>query len=130
MSKTILEMRNITKVFPGVKALDDVTFSVQQGEIHFVVGENGAGKSTLMKVLSGIYPTGDYEGEIIFNGERVDFKKISDSEKAGLAIINQELALIPEMTVYENIYLAHEIKANGIINWNQTIHKAWPTTIS
>jgi len=124
MSKTILEMRNITKVFPGVKALDDVTFSVQQGEIHFVVGENGAGKSTLMKVLSGIYPTGDYEGEIIFNGERVDFKKISDSEKAGLAIINQELALIPEMTVYENIYLAHEIKANGIINWNQTIHKA------
>ncbi|MDT8336342.1 MAG: sugar ABC transporter ATP-binding protein [Candidatus Izemoplasmatales bacterium] len=124
MSKTILEMRNITKVFPGVKALDDVNFSVQQGEIHFVVGENGAGKSTLMKVLSGIYPTGDYDGEIIFNGEIVDFRKISDSEKAGLAIINQELALVPEMTVYENIYLAHEIKSNGIINWNQTIHKA------
>jgi len=124
MSKTILEMRNITKVFPGVKALDDVNFSVQQGEIHFVVGENGAGKSTLMKVLSGIYPTGDYEGQIYFNGEMVDFKKISDSEKAGLAIINQELALVPEMTIYENIYLAHEIKANGIINWNQTIHKA------
>jgi putative multiple sugar transport system ATP-binding protein len=124
MSKTILEMRNITKVFPGVKALDNVNFSVQQGEIHFVVGENGAGKSTLMKVLSGIYPTGDYEGEIIFNGAIVDFRKISDSEKAGLAIINQELALVPEMTVYENIYLAHEIKSNGIINWNQTIHKA------
>jgi putative multiple sugar transport system ATP-binding protein len=124
MSKYILEMKNITKVFPGVKALDNVNFSVERGEIHFLVGENGAGKSTLMKVLSGIYPTGNYEGNIIFNDVVMDFKSISESEKAGLAIINQELALIPEMTVYENIYLAHEIVKNRIIDWNETIHLA------
>lgn len=124
MSEYILEMKGITKEFPGVKALDEVHFEVKKGDIHFLVGENGAGKSTLMKVLSGIYPTGDYTGEIVLNGQVVDFRNISDSESAGLAIINQELALIPEMTVYENIYLAHEIKHNQIINWNQTIHMA------
>ncbi|MCF7926189.1 MAG: ATP-binding cassette domain-containing protein [Candidatus Izimaplasma sp.] len=124
MSDHILEMKNITKTFPGVKALDNVNFQVEQGEIHFLVGENGAGKSTLMKVLSGIYPTGNYSGQIIFNGEVQDFRSIAESEAAGLAIINQELALVPEMSVYENIYLAHEITKRKIIDWNQTIHMA------
>lgn len=124
MGRTILEMKNITKVFPGVKALDNVNFSVEEGEIHFLVGENGAGKSTLMKVLSGVHPAGSYEGQILFNGTERSFKGISDSEKAGLAIIYQELALIPEMTIYENIYLGHEIKTGNVIDWNETIKKA------
>lgn len=124
MARNILEMKHITKEFPGVKALDNVNFDVREGDIHFLVGENGAGKSTLMKVLSGIHPTGSYNGEIILNGQVCDFRKIADSEQAGLAIINQELALIPEMTVYENIYLAHEITKRKIIDWNQTIHMA------
>ncbi len=122
MSKTILEMANITKEFPGVKALDDVTFKVDEGQILFLVGENGAGKSTLMKVLSGVWPYGSYSGQVIINGEVQQYKTIKDSEKAGLAIIYQELALIPELSVYENIYLGHEIKnPNGTINWNETI---------
>lgn len=124
MSANILEMRHITKEFPGVRALDNVNFEVKRGDIHFLVGENGAGKSTLMKVLSGIHPTGSYSGEILFNDQPVDFRGISDSESAGLAIINQELALIPEMTVYENIYLAHEFTRGWIIDWNKTIHMA------
>ena len=118
---TILEMAHITKEFPGVKALDDVTFKVEKGEIHFLVGENGAGKSTLMKVLSGVHPYGSYEGQVIINGEVQEYKTIKDSEQAGLAIIYQELALIPELTVYENIYLGHEIKRNGTVDWNETI---------
>src|SRR5712691_6365420 len=105
MNTPILEMKNITKTFPGVKALDNVGFQVAQGEIHCLVGENGAGKSTLMKVLSGVYPHGDYTGDIVFSGETRKFRSISDSEKAGMAIIYQELALVPEMTVYENIFL-------------------------
>jgi putative multiple sugar transport system ATP-binding protein len=117
-------MKNITKEFPGVKALNDVTFSVQPGEIHCLVGENGAGKSTLMKVLSGVYPHGDYTGEIVFNGVEQKFKGIADSEKAGIAIIYQELALVPELTVYENIFLGHEIKQGMVINWNETIKQA------
>ncbi len=120
----ILEMKNITKEFPGVKALDNVNFKVKRGEIHCLVGENGAGKSTLMKILSGVYPYGSYDGEIILNGEVQKFQSIQDSEKAGIAIIYQELALVPEMTVYENIYLGHEIK-NGInIDWNETIQQS------
>lgn len=120
-SDYILEMKNITKEFPGVKALDNVNFKVKRGEIHCLVGENGAGKSTLMKILSGVYPYGTYDGEIILNGEVQKFQSIQDSEKAGIAIIYQELALVPEMTVYENIFLGHEIK-NGInIDWNETI---------
>src|SRR6185369_15074955 len=103
MSTPILEMRNITKEFPGVKALNNVSFQVATNEIHCLVGENGAGKSTLMKVLSGLYPHGDYTGDILFGGEVQTFSSISDSEKAGIAIIYQELALVPEMTVYENI---------------------------
>lgn len=125
MSKTILEMANITKEFPGVKALDDVTFKVEEGQILFLVGENGAGKSTLMKVLSGVWPYGSYSGQVIIDGEVQQYKTIKDSEKAGLAIIYQELALVPELSVYENIYLGHEIKnANGTINWNETIVQA------
>lgn len=117
----ILEMKNITKVFPGVKALDDVNFKVKRGEIHCLVGENGAGKSTLMKVLSGVWPYGSYEGDIILNGEVQKYQGIQDSEKAGIAIIYQELALIPELSVYENIYLGHEIKKGRFIDWNETI---------
>lgn len=124
MATPILEMRNITKEFPGVKALSDVSFAVAEGEIHCLVGENGAGKSTLMKVLSGVYPFGQYSGEIIFNGKEQRFHGIHDSEGVGIAIIYQELALIPELSVYENIYLGHEIQKNGLIDWNETIRDA------
>jgi len=124
MKSTILEMRNITKVFPGVKALSDVSFSVKRGEIHGLVGENGAGKSTLMKVLSGVYPYGSYDGDILIEDAVQQFKGIADSEKVGIAIIYQELALVPELSVYENILLGNEI-TNGIkIDWNATIVKA------
>lgn len=121
MKPPILEMQHITKEFPGVKALDDVTFQVKENEIHCLIGENGAGKSTLMKVLSGVYPYGDYKGDILFEGSVQKFRGIRDSEKAGIAIIYQELALVPELTIYENIYLGHEIQKNGMINWNETI---------
>ena len=124
MSEYILEMNNISKTFPGVKALDEVNFKVKKGEIHCLVGENGAGKSTLMKVLSGVYPHGDYEGDIVFNGQVQKYSGISDSEKAGIAIIYQELALVPELTVYENIFLGHEIKKGRLIDWNETILKS------
>ena len=105
MTTPILEMKDITKEFPGVKALSNVSFQVAEDEIHCLVGENGAGKSTLMKVLSGVYPHGTYTGEILFNGKEQKFGGIADSEKAGIAIIYQEMALVPEMTVYENIFL-------------------------
>lgn len=124
MTTPILEMRNITKTFPGVKALDNVTFSVAKNEIHCLVGENGAGKSTLMKVLSGVYPYGDYSGDILFEGEEQRYKGIADSEKAGIAIIYQELALVPELTVYENIFLGHEIRRGPLVDWNETVQRA------
>lgn len=125
MKKIILEMSHITKEFPGVRALDDVTFKVEEGEIHFLVGENGAGKSTLMKVLSGVHPYGSYTGKILIDGKEQQYKSIKDSENAGLAIIYQELALIPELSVYENIYMGHEIKNKaGVIDWNQTLIQA------
>ena len=120
----ILEMKNITKEFPGVKALNNVSFRVAAGEIHCLVGENGAGKSTLMKVLSGVYPHGTYVGDILFSGEVQKFSNISDSEHAGIAIIYQELALVPEMTVYENIFLGNEIKKGFRVDWNETIKRA------
>jgi len=121
MGVPILEMKNITKQFPGVKALDDVSFKVERQNIHCLVGENGAGKSTLMKVLSGVHPYGSYEGEIYLEGELQDFKNTRDSEKAGIAVIYQELALVPEMTVYENVYLGHEIRKGINVDINETI---------
>ena len=124
MQEFILEMKDIVKTFPGVKALDHVSFRVRRGEIHCLVGENGAGKSTLMKVLSGVYPFGDYEGEILYEGETVRFHGIADSEKAGIAVIYQELAQFPELTVYENIFIGHEIMNGRVIDWNQTIVRA------
>ncbi|RPJ09142.1 MAG: ATP-binding cassette domain-containing protein, partial [Spirochaetaceae bacterium] len=123
-NNVLLEMKNITKEFPGVKALSDVSFSVSRGEIHCLVGENGAGKSTLMKVLSGVYPHGSYSGEIRINGITQSFRNIADSEKQGIAVIYQELALVPDMTVYENIFLGHEIHKMQIMNWNETIKRA------
>ena len=124
MSEYILEMRNITKTFPGVKALSNVNFSVRRGEIHCLVGENGAGKSTLMKVLSGIHEYGSYEGDIVFNGSVMRFKTIRDSENVGMSIINQELALIPELSVAENIFFGHEIMKGKLIDWNKTAVEA------
>lgn len=124
MAKILLEMKNITKTFPGVKALDNVNLKVEEGEIHALVGENGAGKSTLMNVLSGIYPYGSYEGDIIYNGEICRFAKIKDSEEKGIVIIHQELALIPYMTIGENMYLGNERGTAASINWNETYGEA------
>jgi len=117
-------MKSITKTFPGVRALNNVSFQVTEGEIHCLVGENGAGKSTLMKVLSGVYPHGDYEGDILLRGEAQNFRGIPDSEHAGIAIIYQELALFPELTVYENILMGQELTKGLAIDWNETIRKA------
>ena len=123
MSDVILEMRNITKIFPGVKALDNVSLSVRQGEIHALVGENGAGKSTLMNVLSGVYPYGSYTGEIYFEGNECRFQDIHHSEEVGLVIIHQELALIPFLSIAENMFLGNERAKNGVIDWNEAISK-------
>ena len=124
MAKILLEMKNITKTFPGVKALDNVNLQVEEGEIHALVGENGAGKSTLMNVLSGIYPHGTYEGDIIYNGQVCKFSNIKDSEKLGIVIIHQELALVPEMTIGENMYLGNERGHKYAIDWNTTFAEA------
>lgn len=125
MSTTILEMRSITKRFPGVTALSDVTLEVEEGEIHAICGENGAGKSTLMKVLSGVYPHGSYEGEIHYQGKEARFGSIGDSEHAGIVIVHQELALEPYLTVAENIFLGNERKgALGLIDWNRANREA------
>ena len=124
MAEILLEMRNITKTFPGVKALDNVNLKVEKGEIHALVGENGAGKSTLMNVLSGIYPYGTYEGDIIYDGQVCKFDKISDSEEKGIVIIHQELALIPYMSIGENMYLGNEKGKKMAINWDQTYDEA------
>jgi len=120
MSEYILEMRNITKVFPGVRALDNVSFKVKRNHIHALVGENGAGKSTLMNILSGVYPHGTYEGDILVEDEVCAFKNIKDSEKVGIAIIHQELALIPSLSIAENVFLGNEQTKNSVIDWNQT----------
>jgi putative multiple sugar transport system ATP-binding protein len=121
----ILVMRSITKTFPGVKALDNVNIHVDRNEIHFIVGENGAGKSTLMKVLSGIYPIGSYSGDIVLNGEIQHFHNIKDSVRQGVVIINQELALFPDLSVYENVFVGHEIeKRKGFVDWVQTKNQA------
>ncbi|MFI7604491.1 multiple monosaccharide ABC transporter ATP-binding protein [Micromonospora sp. NPDC049366] len=120
MGENILEMRNITKTFPGVAALQDVSLAVRRGEIHAICGENGAGKSTLMKVLSGVYPSGSYDGEIIFDGEPVHFRGIRDSESQGIVIIHQELALVPYLSIAENIFLGNERRGRSrLIDWNR-----------
>lgn len=124
MSDFILEMRNITKTFPGVKALDNVSFRVRRGEIHALVGENGAGKSTLMKILSGVYPYGTYQGQIFFEGRECRFHDITESERVGLVIIHQELALIPFLSIAENLFLGNERATRGVIHWNEAIAQA------
>ncbi|MCE5972575.1 ATP-binding cassette domain-containing protein [Sinirhodobacter sp. WL0062] len=120
---TLLEMRNITKEFPGVKALDHVNLSVRQGEIHAICGENGAGKSTLMKVLSGVYPAGSYDGEIHYEGALAEFRNLRDSEDRGIVIIHQELALVPQLSIAENIFLGNERQKGGVMQWQETFRR-------
>ena len=124
MANILLEMRGITKTFPGVVALSDVNLAVEEGEIHALCGENGAGKSTLMNVLSGIYPHGTYEGDVIFDGEPCVFRTIKDSEKRGIVIIHQELALVPYLTIAENMFLGNERQRRGRMDWNATYQQA------
>ncbi len=124
LAKILLEMKNITKTFPGVKVLSDVNLQVEEGEIHALVGENGAGKSTLMNVLSGIYPYGSYEGDIIYDGQICEFHYINDSENKGIVIIHQELAMVPYMTIAENMYLGNEKGKKYAIDWNETYGEA------
>lgn len=121
--RALLQMQAISKTFPGVKALDNVSFDVAPGEIHAICGENGAGKSTLMKVLSGVYPHGSYEGQITYDGQVVAFRDIRDSEAKGIIIIHQELALIPLLTIAENIFLGNERARNGVIDWPETFRQ-------
>jgi putative multiple sugar transport system ATP-binding protein len=136
----LLQMRGITKAFPGVVALRDVNLEVKAGEIHAVVGENGAGKSTLMKVLSGVYPAGSYDGRIVFDGQERSFSTINDSERLGIIIIHQELALVPLLSIAENIFLGNERAKGGVIDWFESFRatqellkkvglKAPPTTL-
>lgn len=124
MAKTLLEMRSITKEFPGVKALDNVNITIQEGEIHAIVGENGAGKSTLMNVLSGIHPYSSYTGDIYYNGQECRHQGINDSERLGIVIIHQELALVPYLSIGENMFLGNEQQKHGSIDWDQTYKKA------
>ena len=119
----LLEMRGISKVFPGVRALDHVNLSVEPGEIHAICGENGAGKSTLMKVLSGVYPHGTYEGEIFYDGAPLANRSISDSETKGIIIIHQELALVPLLSIAENVFLGNEVARNGVIDWQEAFQR-------
>lgn len=129
--ETILEMRDIRKTFPGVVALNKVNLRVRAGEIHALVGENGAGKSTLMKVLSGVYPDGSYSGAIVYQGQERHFKGIHDSEQLGVIIIHQELALVPLLSIAENIFLGNETATRGVIDWmvahskTQALLKKW-----
>jgi len=124
MTDLILQMRSISKSFPGVQALADVTLDVRRGQVHAVCGENGAGKSTLMKVLSGVYPHGSYSGDILLDGEPVEFKDINASEEHGIVIIHQELALVPFLSIAENIFLGNEHARAGVINWKETLRHA------
>ena len=124
MSEYILEIENLTKDFPGVRALENVNLKVKKGEIHSLCGENGAGKSTLMSAISGVYPKGSYEGKVFFKGHETSYHSVKDSEKEGLAIIHQELALSPYLSIYENIFLGHMQTKAGIINWNQYIKES------
>ena len=122
----ILEVNNLTKDFPGVRALDNVDFKVRKGEIHCLVGENGAGKSTLMNVVSGVYPKGSYEGHVVFKGKETHYRSTKDSELDGLAIIHQELTLSPYLSIYENLFLGHMETRFGIINWDKCLKDSYP----
>ncbi|MEI7672934.1 MAG: ATP-binding cassette domain-containing protein, partial [Deltaproteobacteria bacterium] len=124
MTEYALEMKNIVKEFPGVRALDGVNIQIRKGEIHALVGENGAGKSTLMKILSGLYPAGTYEGEIRLGDALCRFKNIKESERSGIAIIHQELSLVRELDVMENIFLGNEIHKWGVIRHEKAFMKA------
>lgn len=125
MSMPLIEMKNIGKTFPGVTALSHVNLSAEKGEIHALVGENGAGKSTLMNVLSGIYPYGTYTGDIIFDGNVCRFRELKDSEHMGIVIIHQELALVPYLSIAENMFLGNECTGiRGVIDWQKTHKKA------
>jgi putative multiple sugar transport system ATP-binding protein len=124
MSEYILEIENLTKEFPGVRALENVNLKIKKGEIHSLCGENGAGKSTLMSCISGVYPKDSYEGTVIFKGSHTNYHSVKDSEKEGLAIIHQELALSPYLSIYENIFLGHMRTNFGIINWNKYIKES------
>ena len=124
MSDYILQIENLTKEFPGVRALENVSLKVKKGEIHSLCGENGAGKSTLMSCISGVYPSGSYEGKVFFKDHETNYHSVKDSEKEGLAIIHQELALSPYLSIYENIFLGHMETKAGIINWNRYIKES------
>ncbi len=118
----VLQMQGISKIFPGVRALDDVTLEVRRGDIHAICGENGAGKSTLMKILSGVHPYGSYKGQIIYMGNEMTFKNIKESENAGIVIIHQELTMIPELSITENIFMGNEVMKHGLIDWDAARH--------
>ena len=123
-SRPFLEMRDITKTFPGVRALDGVTFDLYQHEMHALVGENGAGKSTLMKILGGVYPHPQYGGEILLEGKEQRFSGVSDAAKAGIAVIYQELSLVKELSIGENIFLGREPRSFGVIRWEDLYRRA------
>ena len=124
MSEYILNIENLTKDFPGVRAIENVSLKIKKGEIHSICGENGAGKSTLMSCISGVYPSGSYEGKVTFKGRETKYNSVKDSEKEGLAIIHQELALSPYLSIYENIFLGHMDTRFGIINWNKYLKES------
>src|SRR5213080_418795 len=124
MTNSLLEMKEITKSFPGVKALDGVSFDLNKGEIHALVGENGAGKSTLIKILAGVYPHPQYGGEIVLDGTERRFAGVRDSENAGIAVIYQALSLVKELSVAENIFLGREPRRFGVINWETLYSRA------
>src|SRR2546427_4408548 len=124
MTPSLLEMKSITKTFPGVRALDGVSFDLNKGEIHALVGENGAGKSTLIKILAGVYPHPEYGGEILIDGSEQRFANVRESEQAGIAVIYQELSLVKDLSVGENIFLGREPRRFGVINWEELYSKA------